>query len=47
MELRWYQTYDKFGRDSDISLQYRESENDEWEDIPFTRERESEEEPNG
>jgi len=41
MKLRWYQTYDKHGVNSEITLQYRESEDDEWEDVIFFRERES------
>ena len=41
MELRWYQTYDKDGVDSPEVLQYRENEDDEWEDVMSIRERES------
>ena len=41
MELRWYQTYDKYGNDSEVVLQYREDEEDEWEDVIFVREKEN------
>jgi len=40
MMLRWYQTYDKYGMDSETSLQYRECEHEEWENVEFVRERE-------
>ena len=40
MELRYYQTYNEHGVDSDTNLQYRESEDDEWEDVGFVRESE-------
>ena len=39
MELRWYQTYDKCGVNSEETLQFREND-DEWEDVTFVRERE-------
>jgi hypothetical protein len=39
MELRFYQTYDEYGVDSEKTLQFRECENDEWEDVEFFRER--------
>ena len=42
MELRWYTTYDKHGLDSETILQYRESEDDQWKDVDFVREREFE-----
>jgi len=44
MELRWYQTYDKNGVDSDIFLQYREDDSEEWENVTFIRERKIDEE---
>lgn len=40
MELRWYQTYNKFGRDSFVNLQFRENEDENWQDVKFVRERE-------
>jgi hypothetical protein len=39
MELRFYQTYDNRGVDSDTNLQFRETDEDEWEDVGFVRER--------
>lgn len=42
MQLRWYTTYNKDGLDSDTSLQFRENEQAQWEDVPFVREREFE-----
>ena len=45
MELRLYQTYDKDGVDSKVYLQFRfrHDYNNEWEDVPFVREREEDE----
>ena len=43
MELRWHQTYDENGLDSEVYLQFRESHEDEWDYIPFVRERETDE----
>lgn len=40
MELRWYTTYNEHGLDSETELQYRESEDDEWEAVPYVRVRE-------
>ena len=40
MELRWYQTYDRCGVNSEKTLQYRENGGDGWEDVTFVRERE-------
>jgi hypothetical protein len=39
MKLRWYQTYDRDGRESEPTLQFRENALDEWEDVDFVRER--------
>jgi hypothetical protein len=45
MELRWYQTYDKHGVESEPVLQFREYERissmrySEWEEVEFVRER--------
>ena len=44
MNLRWYQTYDENGVDSEKVLQQYNVEFDLWEDIPFVREREEPEE---
>ncbi|KKN39834.1 hypothetical protein LCGC14_0739460 [marine sediment metagenome] len=48
IKLRWYQTYDKNGVNSEVTLQYRDEKENEWEDVLFIREREEkyEEEPN-
>lgn len=35
--LRFYQTYDKYGKDSEIELQYQEDDSDEWEAVEFVR----------
>ena len=43
MELRWYQTYDKNGVDSEVFLQFREYRCHEWEYVDFVREREEDE----
>jgi hypothetical protein len=45
MELRWHQTYTTDGVDSAPVLQYREEDWELWlwEDVPFVREREEEE----
>ena len=43
MELRWYQTYDKNGVDSEMSLQFRHEYGTEWENVEFVREREDNE----
>ena len=40
MNLRWYQTYDKNGVNSEIVLQICDDHSGYWEDIPFVRERE-------
>ena len=40
MELKWYQTYDKNGVNSEKTLQYREGDEAEWDDVMFVRERE-------
>ena len=43
IELRFYQTYDKNGLDSQKTLQFRYVDDnlpkDEWEDVDFVRER--------
>jgi len=39
MELRWYETYDQDGVESGQILQFKENEEDEWEDVPYERER--------
>jgi len=44
MNLRWYQTYDKNGVNSEEVLQYFDAEIMDWFDVPFIREREEEEE---
>ncbi len=47
IELRWYQTYDKNGVNSEMTLQYKETPElfgDEWKDVPIEREREIEKE---
>lgn len=44
MELRWYQTYDKNGLDSEKVLEYREEGRDYWQPVEFVREREEDEE---
>jgi hypothetical protein len=41
MQLRWFQTYDKFGRDSLETLQFLD-EDGRWEDVPSLRCREDE-----
>jgi hypothetical protein len=38
MNLRWYQTYDKRGVDSEMTLQYFDIGYGIWEDIPIVRE---------
>jgi hypothetical protein len=42
MKLRWHQTYNRFGNDSEPVLQYCNNDNaefdDEWEDVEFVRE---------
>lgn len=35
MELQWVIIVDEYGRKSEPSLQYRENENDEWQDVPI------------
>jgi len=42
VELRWYITYDRYGVNSEAELQYRESEEDDWECVQYVREREEE-----
>ena len=37
MKLRWFQTYNKNGLDSQVALQYWNKEDGEWLDIPFVR----------
>ena len=39
MNLRWYQTYDKNGVNSDTELQYYDAEFEYWQPVPFVRER--------
>ena len=46
MNLRWYQTYDKNGINSEVELQYYDAEYEYWSPVPFVREREKEEEEN-
>ena len=43
MELRWYQTYDEYGVDSEVFLQFRHDSQDEWGYVDFVREREDDE----
>jgi len=43
MNLRWYQTYDENGLDSEMVLQHYNTELEMWEDVPFVREKEKEE----
>ncbi len=44
MELRWYQTYDEYGIDSEMTLQFkREGDWANWQDVPYVREREEDE----
>ena len=40
MNLRWYQTYDKDGFNSEVVLQQYNAQDKYWYDIPFVRERE-------
>ena len=40
MELRWYQTYDEQGVNSEIILQYTEYGEADWKDVVLVRERE-------
>ena len=40
MELRWYQTYDENGVDSEVFLQFRHDHDEEWEYVDFVRVRE-------
>ena len=44
MNLRWYQTYDKDGVSSEKILQQYNTRYEHWENIPFIREREPQEE---
>ena len=37
MGLRWFQTYDKNGLNSEITLQYWDKDYEEWIDVPFVR----------
>ncbi len=47
MKLRWYQTYDENGVDSEMSLQFKEEgEWANWEDVEFVRIREPDEDEN-
>lgn len=39
IELRWYETYDQYGRNSGKTLQYRSEDSQEWKDVPYIRER--------
>ena len=41
MNLRWYQTYDRCGLDSEETLQFFDIEIGDWCDVPFVRERET------
>ena len=43
MKLRWFQTYNKNGLDSQATLQYWSKEDGEWLGIPFVRIREDRE----
>jgi hypothetical protein len=43
MELRWYQTYNKDGLDSEVFLQFRENHEDDWDYVDFVRERDEDE----
>lgn len=40
MKLRWYQTYDENGVYTENTLQYKDQSTYGWEDVPFVRERE-------
>jgi len=42
MELRWYQTYDKNGVDSEVFLQWKDYDGT-WQYVDFIREREKDE----
>ncbi len=42
MNLRYYQTYDKYGCDSPMELQLYNAEYETWETIPYVREKEGE-----
>ena len=44
MNLRWYQTYDENGVNSEMELQQYNAEYGYWETVPFVRERQVEEE---
>ena len=44
MRLRYFQTFDKNGVDSPVSLQYWDKDVERWESVEFVRVRESEEE---
>lgn len=43
MELRQHQTYDENGVDSEVILQFRHGYLTDWEDVPFVREKERDE----
>jgi len=43
-DLRYFQTYDAFGVDSGVELQYWDRDSRRWEPVEFVRVRESEEE---
>ena len=40
MKLRWYTTYNKHGLDRETVLQYREDDEELWQDVDYVRERE-------
>ena len=44
MQLRWFQTYNKNGLDSQKELQYWDEDVDRWDAVDFVRVKESEEE---
>ena len=44
MQIRWFQTYDEYGLNSEKTLQYWDSDMERWLDVPFIRCRISEEE---
>ena len=45
MNLRWYQTYNEYGySNQEMTLQQWNDHTNYWEDVPFIRERESQEE---
>ena len=44
MRLRWFQTYDKNGVDSEKTLQYWDKDVEKWKDVLFVRRKKAEEE---